>query len=65
MSDLFAFLTQEFWIAGITFGFPIFSKDHDPELHKIKKNANKRLYGFYGVILIQLTLVILLNFMKS
>ena len=59
--DLFAFLTTEFWIAGITIGFPIIGKDKKIELNKIRKKANIRLFRFYGIILIQIFLVILLN----
>ena len=58
--DLFAFLSTEFWIAGITMGFPIIGKDKKTELNQIRKKANKRLFGLYGIILIQLVIVIFL-----
>ena len=61
ISDLFAFWTPELWIAGITFAFPILGKGKELELKRIKKNANRRLMGFYGIILIQLIIVVFLN----
>ena len=56
-SDLFSFLTPEWWIAGITFGFPIFGKEENPEIEKIKTSANKRLFAFYGTIIFQIIIV--------
>ena len=60
-ADLFAFLSSEWWIAGLTWAFPIFGRDKETELNKIRVKANSRLYILYFVLLTQLTLVGLLN----
>lgn len=61
VANLFAFSSSEFWIAGITLGFPILGKDKKTELNQIRKKANKRLFGLYIIILIQLVIVVFLN----
>lgn len=57
IADLFAFFSSEWWIAGITLGFPIFGRDEDLKLNAIRKKANTRLYILYLTVITQLTLL--------
>ena len=54
--ELFLFLSSEWVIAGLTWAIPIFGRDKDTELIKIRGEVNSRLYLFYSIILIQLIL---------
>jgi hypothetical protein len=56
ISDLFSFFSSEWWIAGITWGFPILGRDKDFELNSIRKKANLRLYILYLTVVMHLTL---------
>jgi len=51
----------EILLAAVFLYFPIFGKDTGDELIKLRKKANKRLMIFYGVVLLQIILVIVLN----
>jgi len=56
ISDLFSFFNSEWWIAGITCGFPILGRDKDSNLNSIRKKANFRLYILYLTVVMHLTL---------
>ena|SRR5688572_8292680 len=55
-SDLFAFFSSEWWVAGITCGFPILGRDKDLKLNSIRKKANLRLYILYLTVVMHLML---------
>jgi len=61
ISDLFFPFQLEWWLAGITWAFPIIGKDKDQELNAIRKKANLRLYLLYTTVATQILLVGLLN----
>lgn len=60
-SELFSFLSSEWWIAGLTWGIPIIGRDRSPEVNQIRGKANLRLYILYFIILTQLVLAGLLK----
>jgi hypothetical protein len=59
--ELFSPFNEEFWIAGITWGFPVLGQDANVELNSLRKKANSRLFLFYLIVLIQILLVGLLQ----
>jgi hypothetical protein len=61
IEELFLFLNSEWWIAGITWAFPIIGKNKNQELNSIRKKANLRLYLLYTTVGTQILLVGLLN----
>ena len=56
-TELFSFFSSEFWIAGITWGFPIIGQERNLELNTIRKKANSRLYILYLTVMTQVILV--------
>jgi len=63
--DLFNFFSKEWVIASLTFGFPILGKDNNPVLNSIRKEANRKVFLFYGVIILLLTTVIILGQLEN
>ena len=44
--------------------FPILGKDNNDELDVLKRKINSRLMLFYGVVLLHIVLVVILNYIR-
>jgi hypothetical protein len=64
IQDLFSPVQSEWWMAGITCGFPILGTDKDPQLNEIRKKANLKLYLLYTTVATQILLLGLLDRIK-